>query len=41
MFSTESLKKAGVTFVVVLAALAFHQVVVSPRLTKKSAVAAK
>jgi hypothetical protein len=41
MFSTENLKKAGVTFVVVLAALAFHQVVVAPRLAKKSAVATK
>lgn len=41
MFTSESLKKVGVTFVVVLAALAFHQVVVAPRLAKKPAVAAK
>ena len=41
MFSTENLKKAGVTFVVVVAALAFYQTVVAPRLVKKTAVAAK
>ncbi len=41
MFTTESLKKAGVTFVVVLTALAFHQLVVAPRLAKKPLVASK
>lgn len=39
MFSTENLKKAGTTFVVVLAALAFHQLVIAPRLVKKAPAA--
>ncbi len=32
MFSSENLKKAGVTFVVVLAALAVHQMFISHKL---------
>ncbi len=38
MFSQETVKKGGKvlgTFVIVLAALAFHQLVISPRLVKK------
>jgi len=41
MFSTENLKKVGVTFVVVLAALAVHQKFIDPMLAKKPVVAAK
>ena len=40
MLSTENLKKAGMTLVIVMIALAVHQKFVSPMLVKK-AVAAK
>jgi hypothetical protein len=35
MFSTENLKKMGVTLVVVMVALAIHQKFVAPRLVSK------
>lgn len=41
MFSSENLKKAGTTLVVVLIALAVHQKFISPMLVKKPAIAAK
>ncbi len=41
MFSSENLKKAGTTLVVVLVALAIHQKFISPMLVKKPAIAAK
>jgi hypothetical protein len=37
----ENLKKVGITFLVVVAGLAFYQVVVAPRLVKKTPVATK
>jgi hypothetical protein len=36
MFSSESLKKAGMTLAIVLVALAVHQKFVAPMLTKKA-----
>ena len=41
MFSSESLKKAGMTLVIVMVALAVHQKFVAPMLAKKSAPATK
>lgn len=37
----ENLKKAGITFAIVVGALAFYQLVVAPRLVKKPTVATK
>jgi hypothetical protein len=37
MFSAENLKKAGVTLVIVMIALAVHQKYVAPRLAPKKA----
>ena len=38
---SENAKKIGITFVVVLAALAFHQLVVAPRIAPKAKPAVK
>ncbi len=40
MFSAENLKKAGVTLVIVMIALAVHQKYVAPRLSGKPATKA-
>ena len=40
MFSTENLKKAGTTLVIVLVALAIHQKFVAPKLAPKAVVKA-
>jgi len=37
----ENMKKIGITFAIVVGALAFYQVVVAPRLVKKTPVATK
>jgi hypothetical protein len=41
MFSSESLKKAGMTLVIVMVALAVHQKFVAPMLVKKATTPTK
>jgi hypothetical protein len=41
MFSSESLKKAGMTLAIVMVALAVHQKFVAPLLVKKAPVTPK